>query len=71
MRLKAFRIQMYKCIIDSGWVEVNSLTALIGKNGSGKTSLLKALYKFHPSHNEDGYSLEIEWPRSRRKERNE
>ncbi len=71
MRLKAFRIQMYKCIVDSGWIDINSLTALIGKNGSGKTSLLKALYKFHPSQNSDDYSLEIEWPRNRRKERNE
>ncbi len=71
MLLKAFRIQMYKCIIDSNWIDINSLTALIGKNGSGKTSLLKALYKFHPSQNGDGYSLENEWPRSRRKERDE
>jgi predicted ATP-dependent endonuclease of OLD family len=71
MDLKAFRIQLYKCIIDSGWIEINSLTALIGKNGAGKTSLLKALYKFYPSKNADSYSLEIEWPRSRRKERDQ
>lgn len=70
MRLKSFRIQMYKCIIDSGWIEVTPLTALIGKNESGKTSLLKSLYKFNPFKKEEVYSLETEWPRRFRKKRN-
>ena len=48
MKLKRFRIQKYKCIHDSGWIEVGSLTALAGKNESGKTSLLKALQKINP-----------------------
>lgn len=48
MFLKAFRVQMYKCILDSGWIEVSPLTVLIGKNESGKTSLLNALYRFNP-----------------------
>ena len=39
---------MYKGIIDSGWVKVNPLTVLVGKNESGKTLLLRALHKFNP-----------------------
>ncbi len=71
MLLKSFRIQMYKCIIDSGWIEATPLTTLIGKNESGKTSLLKSLYKFNPFKNDERYSLETEWPRGHRRKRNE
>jgi predicted ATP-dependent endonuclease of OLD family len=70
MQLKAFRVQMYKCIYDSGWVDISPLTVLIGKNESGKTSLLNGLYKLNPFIPE-AYSLEKDWPRARRKERNE
>src|SRR5579884_518786 len=68
MVLKAFRIQMYKCILDSGWIEVTPLTVLVGKNESGKTTLLKALHKLNPFSPEP-YSIEREWPRGRRKGR--
>lgn len=62
MELVAFRVTMYKGIIDSGWVEVNPLTVLVGKNESGKTSLLKALHKFnpYPSSSYEDYSLSHE-----------
>ncbi len=70
MLLKAFRIQMYKCIYDSGWIEISPLTVLIGKNESGKTSLLNGLYRFNPFQAVN-YSIEKEWPRSKRKDRDE
>ncbi len=65
MKLTAFRVQMYKCFLDSGWVEVTPLTVMVGKNESGKTSLLKALHKFNPFTAEP-YSMDREWPRGRR-----
>jgi predicted ATPase len=61
---------MYKCIIDSGKVDVTPLTVLVGKNESGKTALLKALHKFNPFEPEP-YIMEREWPRSLRRERSE
>ena len=70
MNLIAFRVKMYKGIIDSDWVDVNPLTVLVGKNESGKTSLLRALHKLNP-HTPDPYDMAREWPRARRKERSE
>ena len=70
MDLVAFRVSMYKGIVDSGWVEVTPLTVLVGKNESGKTSLLKALHKLNP-YNPEPYEMAKEWPRGRRRERDE
>ena len=77
MDLIAFRVSMYKGILDSGWVDVNPLTVLVGKNESGKTSLLKALHKLNPYNSEshaiepESYNMEAEWPRALRKDRKE
>ena len=59
MDLIAFRVKMYKGILDSGWIEVNPLTVFVGKNESGKTTLLKALHKLNP-YNPDPYQMERE-----------
>ena len=68
MRLKAFRVQMYRPILDSGWVNIDDITVIVGKNESGKTALLKALHKFKP-FTPDPYTLDREWPRGHRRER--
>lgn len=68
MQLKGFRVRMYKGVIDSGWIDVESLTVLVGKNESGKTSLLKALHKLNPFTPEP-YMMAQEWPRGHRRER--
>ena len=70
MDLKTFRVRMYKGILDSGWVDIDSLTVLVGKNESGKTSLLKALHKLNP-YESDPYEMVKEWPRGLRTERSE
>ena len=64
MDLISFRVTMYKGILDSGWVEVDPLTVLVGKNESGKTSLLKALHKLNP-YTAEPYVIAKEWPRNR------
>ena len=70
MKLIAFRVSMYKGIIDSDWVNVNDLTVLVGKNESGKTSLLKALHKLNP-YVKEPYEMTNEWPRGHRDRRDE
>ncbi len=68
MRLRSFRVTNYRSIIDSGWVTIDDIVAIVGKNESGKTSLLKALWKFNP-FKEEPYSIDREWPRGKRKDR--
>ncbi len=68
MKLDSFRVQNYRSILDSGWVELTDILTIVGKNESGKTSLLKALWKLKP-FKPAPYSLDREWPRGRRKER--
>lgn len=68
MKLKQFRVQNYRSIIDSGWVELDDIAVIVGKNESGKTSLLKALWKFNPFKAEP-YNLDREWPRGKRKDK--
>lgn len=43
MRLKKFKIQNFRSLIDSGIINVTSITALIGANESGKSSILQGL----------------------------
>jgi energy-coupling factor transporter ATP-binding protein EcfA2 len=69
MLLKKFRVQMFKSILDSGWVEVEPLTVVVGKNEAGKTTLLKALHKLNPKSKER-YDIHREWPRGHRDMKN-
>ncbi len=49
MRLRRVRIENYRSIEDSGWIEVEpEITSLVGKNESGKTAFLQALFKLNP-----------------------
>ena len=43
MRLRKFRVQAFRCIHDSGDVIVGDLAAFVGRNESGKTTILQAL----------------------------
>ncbi|NWJ22198.1 AAA family ATPase [Marine Group I thaumarchaeote] len=43
MRLRKFRVQAFRCIHDSGDVVVGDLAAFVGRNESGKTTILQAL----------------------------
>ncbi len=54
MKLKRFTVREFRSIWDSGPIEVdNQITCLVGKNESGKTALLTALYRTHPVVPED------------------
>ena len=43
MRLRKFRVRAYRCIHDSGEINVSDLAAFVGRNESGKTTILQAL----------------------------
>jgi len=43
MRLRKFRVKAFRCIHDSGEITVGDLAAFVGRNESGKTTILQAL----------------------------
>src|SRR5438309_4792437 len=43
MRLRKFRVRAFRCIHDSGEIKVGDLAAFIGRNESGKTTILESL----------------------------
>lgn len=64
MQAKRFRVQNFRNIDDSGWVNLDQVTAFVGRNESGKTTLLKAIHKFNPATPEP-YDPMREFPRDR------
>lgn len=49
LKVTGFRVENFRNIDDSGWIPVEQVTAFVGRNESGKTTLLKALHKFNPA----------------------
>ena len=48
MRLTTVRITDFRSVYDSTEIEIGSVTCLVGKNESGKTAILQALYRLNP-----------------------
>ena len=51
--MKTAHVKNFRCIEDSEEFTVADVTCLVGKNESGKTSLLTALYRLNP-HADEG-----------------
>ena len=49
MKLTSFRVTNFRSVNDSGWIETDDVSALIGTNESGKTNLLLPLWKLKPA----------------------
>jgi hypothetical protein len=49
MKLVSYRVKNFRSVDDSGLIEVDNLTALVGVNESGKSNLLLPLWKFKPA----------------------
>ena len=64
MKALRFRVHNFRNIDDSGWIDLEQVTAFVGRNESGKTALLKALHKFNPASKEP-YNPQKEFPRER------
>ena len=65
MELKTVQIKDFRSIRDSGEIEIGDITCLVGKNESGKTALLQALYKLNPIVPEHGkFDVTDEYPRA-------
>ena len=62
MQLTHFKVTNYRNVLDSGWIEVNSITAFVGQNEAGKSNLFEALYRIHPFAPDEAYNIDEDWP---------
>lgn len=63
MKLKRVRIQMFRNILDSTEVEIEEkVTCLVGKNESGKTAFLQALFRLNPARLNSTFSVPEQYP---------
>ncbi len=64
MLLAKFRVTDFRSVQDSGWIDAEQITALIGTNESGKTNLMLPLWKLNPVA--DGHiDLQADLPRDK------
>lgn len=66
MKLESFRVKNYRSINDSGEVKVSRITALLGRNESGKSNLLKGLESLNPAEGLQALHPTKDFPRDRR-----
>ena len=64
MKLTKVRITDFQSVRDSTEFDIGDATCLVGKNESGKTALLQAMYKIRPIVDTDvGYNVTDDYPR--------
>ena len=65
MKLTGIEITDYKSVRRSNPIETGDVTCLVGKNESGKTALLQAMYRLNPIIPEEGeFDVTDDYPRS-------
>lgn len=63
MKLLRARVTKFRSIDDSGWVEFDDVTCMVGKNESGKTAFLQALARLRPVKGQLGkYDPVLDYP---------
>src|SRR6266705_4478880 len=65
MKLRQVHITEFESIRDSNQFEVGDITCLVGKNESGKTAALQALYPLNPILPAEGrFDITDDYPRA-------
>ena len=49
MKLEKYKVTNFRSVQDSGWIDCDDVTTLVGINESGKSNLLLALWKLNPA----------------------
>jgi AAA ATPase domain len=62
VQLDRFHITNYRNVLDSDWIRVSDITALVGPNESGKSNIFEALYRIKPVNPDDNYNINEDWP---------
>lgn len=66
MELKSFRVRNFRSINDSGEIDVSRITALLGRNESGKSNVLRALHSLNPADGFKALNPIKDFPRHRK-----
>ncbi|MFT5244836.1 MAG: putative ATP-dependent endonuclease of OLD family [Psychroserpens sp.] len=66
MQLESFRVRNFRSINDSGVITTEQLTAILGRNESGKSNLLLALQTLNPPEGSKDIIAIKDFPRDRR-----
>src|SRR5581483_1724121 len=63
MKLKAVRVRMFRNILDSTEVAIeDKVTCLVGKNESGKSAFLNALWRVKPTRSKPEFVIHDHYP---------
>jgi AAA ATPase domain len=64
MKLISAKVENFRCVDDSGQFSLDEhITCLVGKNESGKTALLTALYRLNPIFSDTKFDPQKDYPR--------
>lgn len=66
MKLESFRVRNFRSIFDSDVITTDKLTAILGRNESGKTNLLLALHSLNPVEGFTALNAIKDFPRHRK-----
>lgn len=63
MKLKTVRVRMFRNVLDSTEVQIQpDITCVVGKNESGKTAFLQALWRLNPARTNPEFSAASHYP---------
>lgn len=66
MELNSFRVRNFRSINDSGEIDVSRITAMLGRNESGKSNILRALHSLNPANGFKKLNPIKDFPRHRK-----
>lgn len=58
MKLIRFKVMNFRSVMDSGWIDCETVTSLVGINEAGKSNLILALWKLNPARDEDDAKID-------------
>ena len=63
MKLNKYRVNKFRSVKGTDWIETDQWTCFVGVNESGKTNLLLPLWKFNPADDATEIDLLFDYPR--------
>lgn len=59
MKLIRVKVKNFRSVMDSGWIDCDDVTSLVGINEAGKSNLILALWKLNPARDEDDAKIDM------------